>query len=88
MSHSYHVLSRVNIPMVGISTSTSVDSLIQAHLVKSMTVWADWIVKDELIREHVHNHYNVVYCLDDRNQVVHHNRDMGYKVFQVAPGNF
>lgn len=49
---------------------------------------ADWIVKDELIREHVHNHYNVVYCLDDRNQVVDHNRAMGYKVFQVAPGNF
>lgn len=49
---------------------------------------ADWIVKDELIRKHVHNRYNVVYCLDDRNQVVDHNRDMGYRVFQVAPGNF
>lgn len=55
---------------------------------KNGDIRADWIVKDELIREHVHNHYNVVYCLDDRNQVVHHNRDMGYKVFQVAPGNF
>lgn len=49
---------------------------------------ADWIIKDEIIREHIQDNFHVMYCLDDRNQVVDHNRKMGYKVFQVAPGNF
>lgn len=48
----------------------------------------DWIVKDEIIRTHIQDNYHVVYCLDDRNQVVNHNRAMGYKVFQVQPGDF
>ena len=48
----------------------------------------DWIVKDEIIRTHIQDNYHVVYCLDDRNQVVDHNRAMGYKVFQVQPGDF
>ena len=49
---------------------------------------ADWIIKDEIIRTHIQDNYHVVYCLDDRNQVVSHNRAMGYKVFQVQPGDF
>lgn len=48
----------------------------------------DWIVKDEIIRTHIQDNYYVFYCLDDRNQVVDHNRAMGYKVFQVQPGDF
>lgn len=48
----------------------------------------DWIVKDEIIRTHIQDNYHVIYCLDDRNQVVDHNRAMGYKVFQVQPGDF
>lgn len=48
----------------------------------------DWIVKDELVREHIQNRYHVIWCYDDRNQVVDHHRKMGYQVFQVAPGNF
>lgn len=48
----------------------------------------DWIVKDELVREFVSPFFYVDFCLDDRNQVVNHYRDMGYKVLQVAPGDF
>lgn len=48
----------------------------------------DWIVKDELVREFVSPFFHIVFCLDDRNQVVNHYRDMGYKVLQVAPGDF
>lgn len=48
----------------------------------------DWIIKDEMVRAHIENRFHIVYCLDDRNQVVDHHRAMGYTVFQVAPGNF
>lgn len=49
---------------------------------------ADWIVKDELVRAHIENNYYVLFCLDDRDQVVNHYRSCGYKVYQVEPGNF
>lgn len=49
---------------------------------------ADWIVKDELVRAHIENNYHVLFCLDDRDQVVNHYRSCGYKVYQVEPGDF
>lgn len=49
---------------------------------------ADWLVKDSIIREHIQDNYYVEYCLEDRDQVVQHNRSMGYKVFQVENGDF
>lgn len=49
---------------------------------------ADWIVKDEMVREFIQDKYHIVFCYDDRNQVVNHHRAMGYTVFQVAPGDF
>lgn len=48
----------------------------------------DWIIKDELVRQHIQDTYHVLWCYDDRNQVVDHHRAMGYKVFQVAQGDF
>lgn len=48
----------------------------------------DWIVKDELVREHIENKYYIEFCLDDRNQVVNHYREMGFKVLQVEEGDF
>lgn len=48
----------------------------------------DWVIKDELIRENIQDNYHVLYGLDDRNSVVDHNRDMGYRILAVAPGNF
>jgi putative phage polynucleotide kinase len=49
---------------------------------------ADWLVKDSIIREYIQDNYYVEYCLEDRDQVVQHNRSMGYKVFQVENGDF
>lgn len=48
----------------------------------------DWQIKDQIIRENIQDRYHVLFCLDDRNQVVEHNRKMGYRVLQVAPGDF
>lgn len=48
----------------------------------------DSIVKRELFEENIRDRYNVVYVLDDRNQVVEMWRSMGLKVLQVADGNF
>lgn len=48
----------------------------------------DWIVKDELLRTHIQDHYYIEAALDDRNCVVDHYRAIGLKVFQVQPGDF
>lgn len=48
----------------------------------------DAIVKRELFEAHVAGKYNVLFVLDDRNQVVDNWRDMGLTCFQVAPGAF
>lgn len=48
----------------------------------------DSIVKRELFDQHIRNNYNVIFVLDDRDQVVRAWRDLGLTVFQVADGNF
>lgn len=48
----------------------------------------DWIVKGELFDAHIRSKYNVLFCLDDRNQVVEFYRSLGLKVWQVANGDF
>lgn len=48
----------------------------------------DSIVKREIFDAHIRNQYNVLYVLDDRNQVVDEWRRMGLKCLQVAPGDF
>ena len=48
----------------------------------------DCVIKEEIYKELVLPHYNVLFVLDDRNQVVDHLRSMGLTVFQVAPGSF
>lgn len=48
----------------------------------------DSVVKLELFDEFIRDRWNVVFMLDDRNQVVDAWRSIGLKVFQVAPGNF
>lgn len=48
----------------------------------------DAIVKRELFDAHVRGKFNVIFCLDDRNQVVRNWREMGLTVFQVSEGNF
>lgn len=48
----------------------------------------DSVVKEELYREYVEGIYNVLFVLDDRNQVVDLWRDLGLTCFQVAEGDF
>lgn len=48
----------------------------------------DYIVKQELFDEHIRDIYNVLYTIDDRQQVVNMWRSMGLTCLQVAPGDF
>ncbi len=48
----------------------------------------DYIVKERLYREHIEPHYNVIFVLDDRTQVVNMWRSLGLDCLQVAPGDF
>ena len=47
----------------------------------------DWIVKEEMWRDIAQN-YNILFLVDDRQQVVDRARSLGLKVFQVEPHNF
>ena len=48
----------------------------------------DSIIKEEMYREHVEGKYNVLFVLDDRNQVVELWRRLGLTCLQVAEGGF
>ncbi len=48
----------------------------------------DSIIKQELYQTHVRDKYNILFILDDRQQVVDMWRGLGLTVFQVAEGNF
>ena len=48
----------------------------------------DSYVKEEMFNEHIRGKWNILFILDDRNQVVDKWREMGLHTFQVAPGAF
>jgi len=48
----------------------------------------DWVVKHELYQNHIADNYNVLFALDDRNQVVKMWRKIGLPTWQVAEGDF
>lgn len=48
----------------------------------------DYIVKQELYEKHIKGKYNVIWVIDDRNQVVQMWRSLGLTCLQVADGNF
>lgn len=48
----------------------------------------DYIVKKELFQENIENKYNVLFVLDDRNQVVDLWRSLGLRCLQVDYGDF
>ena len=48
----------------------------------------DAIVKEELYREHIEPYYDVLFCVDDRRQVVDMWRRIGLTCLQCAPGEF
>ena len=60
----------------------------ELHMRRTGDTRKDMIVKRELFDAHVAGKYNVLFCLDDRNQVVNGWRSMGLACFQVAPGAF
>jgi len=58
------------------------------HMRKTGDQRKDSIVKIELFDEHVRDKYNVLFVLDDRQQVVDAWRSIGLTCLQVAPGDF
>lgn len=48
----------------------------------------DTIIKERIYREHIEGKYNVLFVLDDRDQVVKMWRSLGLTCLQVAEGNF
>jgi predicted kinase len=48
----------------------------------------DSIVKKEIYEKYIKDSFNVLFCLDDRNQVVEMWREIGIKCLQVQEGNF
>jgi len=60
----------------------------ELHMRSSGDQRKDAIIKRELYDANIAGKYNVLFVLDDRNQVVRGWRQMGLTVFQVAPGDF
>lgn len=48
----------------------------------------DAIIKRRIFDEHIRDQYNILFVLDDRDQVVRMWRDIGLKCLQVAEGDF
>lgn len=48
----------------------------------------DSIIKEEIYMTHIKGNYNVIFVLDDRDQVVKLWRSLGLVCLQVAEGNF
>ena len=48
----------------------------------------DMVVKEEIYREAIEPHYKVLFCIDDRKQVVYMWRRIGLVCLQCAPGDF
>jgi hypothetical protein len=48
----------------------------------------DYIVKEEIYRNHIEQKHDIILCLDDRKQVVDMWRSIGLTCLQVAEGNF
>ncbi len=48
----------------------------------------DYVVKKEIYEDHIKGRYNVLFALDDRNQVVKFWREQGLTCLQVAEGDF
>ena len=58
------------------------------YMRKSNDFRKDYIVKKEIYDKYIKNTFNVLFCLDDRNQVVDMWREIGIKCLQVQDGDF
>lgn len=79
---TYKLMSKV-----WIDKHIGIDSY-QIYMRKAGDSRMDAIVKEELFLEHVDGKYDVLFCLDDRDQVVKLWRDKGLTCLQVNYGNF
>lgn len=72
------------------SATPSVNEVIEyeLHMRGTGDMRKDSVVKEELYNENVRDKYNVLFTLDDRNQVVDFWRSIGLTCFQVADGAF
>lgn len=77
-------------PMAASDNSELVSVVIPYELFMRATgdMRKDAIVKQELFDENIRGKYNVLFALDDRNQVVDFWRSIGLACFQVNPGDF
>jgi hypothetical protein len=48
----------------------------------------DSVVKKEIYEKYIKDNFNILFCLDDRNQVVNMWREIGIKCLQVQDGDF
>lgn len=69
-------------------TSDRLDDLVELFMRPEGDNRKDSIIKLELFDEHVRNHYDVKFVLDDRDQVVELWRSLGLACFQVNYGAF
>jgi predicted kinase len=60
----------------------------ELHMRKTGDMRKDAVIKREMFDEAIKGKWNILFVLDDRNQVVDNWREMGLHCFQVAPGNF
>ena len=58
------------------------------YMRKSGDFRKDSIVKKEIYEKYIKNNFNILFCLDDRNQVVNMWREIGVKCLQVQEGDF
>lgn len=80
----------------GISKKDTIWSLNEAgiefdeiHMRAENDTRPDWKVKGELFDAHIRERFNIMFCLDDRDQVVDfYRKTLGLTVFQVNYGNF
>lgn len=48
----------------------------------------DHIIKEEVYKRYIAPHYDVLFCVDDRQHVVDHWRSLKLTCLQCAPGNY
>lgn len=58
------------------------------HLRKNKDFRKDYVIKKEIYEKHIKGKYNVLFVLEDRDQVVKMWRELGLTCLQVAYGDF
>jgi hypothetical protein len=60
----------------------------ELHMRKAGDQRKDAVIKEEMFNAYIKGKYNVIFAVDDRNQVVELWRSLGLTCLQVAPGDF